>query len=180
MEVLQWDQLDKLDQEEWVKLDVRYPEELAVFSVPGAINIPVTELRGRLDELPKDKKILCICGTGRRSYLAVRILRQKGFDAVNLSGGISIQKLMKKPETMTKQTDFPIRAKPVSSAGMSERQIDYQLDACGLQCPGPILKLYNKVSEMKDGEVVEIKATDLALPKTFRHGPNRPVTRCSI
>ncbi len=56
VEVLQWDQLDKLDQEEWVKLDVRYPEELAVFSVPGAINIPVTELRGRLDELPKIRR----------------------------------------------------------------------------------------------------------------------------
>ncbi len=51
---------------------------------------------------------------------------------------------------------------------MSERQIDYQLDACGLQCPGPILKLYNKVSEMKDGEVVEIKATDLGFAKDIQ------------
>ncbi len=168
VDVLQWDQLDKLDQEEWVKLDVRYPEELAVFSVPGAINIPVTELRGRLDELPKDKKILCICGTGRRSYLAVRILRQKGFDAVNLSGGISIQKLMKKPETMTKLTDFPISTETVSSAGTNAGQTNYQLDACGLQCPGPILKLYNKVSEMQDGEVVEIKATDLGFAKDIQ------------
>lgn len=59
VEVLQWDQFDEIDEEKWVKLDVRVPEELMVFTVPGAIHIPLTELRGRLDEPPKDKRILC-------------------------------------------------------------------------------------------------------------------------
>ena len=84
VEVLQWDQFDEINQEEWLKLDVRVPEELMVFTVPDAINIPLTELRGRLDELPKDKQILCFCGTGKRSYFAARILSQNGFDVVNL------------------------------------------------------------------------------------------------
>ena len=165
VEVLQWDQLDAIDEEKWFKLDVRYPEELAVFSVPGAINIPVTELRGRLNELPKDKRILCICGTGKRSYLAARILSQNGFDAVNLSGGLNIQKAVKKPEKMTKQPDLPTRTEPVNGAVNNEAKITYQLDACGLQCPGPILKLYTKVCEMKDGEVVQILASDPGFAK---------------
>ena len=164
VDVLQWDRLDEADQQDWVKLDVRYPEELAVFSVPGAINIPLTQLRGRLGELPRGKRILCLCNSGQRSYFAARILRQNGFDAVNLSGGLTIQKTIRKPETMSKQPDLSINTQP-AGAGANETQNHYTLDACGLQCPGPILKLYNKVSEMKDGEVVQIKATDLGFAK---------------
>jgi peroxiredoxin family protein/rhodanese-related sulfurtransferase/TusA-related sulfurtransferase len=165
VEVLQWDQFDEIDEEKWVKLDVRVPEELMVFTVPGAIHIPLTELRGRLDEPPKDKRILCFCGTGKRSYFAARILSQNGFDVVNLSGGLNIQKAVKKSEKTTKQADFSVSREPVRRTIMDEGQINYHLDTCGLQCPGPILKLYNKISEMEDGEVVQIQATDLGFAK---------------
>jgi len=164
VEVLQWDQFEGLDADKWLKLDVRYPEEQAVLSIPDALNIPLPQLRGRLNELPKDKRILCMCSTGQRSYFAARILRQNDFDAVNLTGGLNIQKTTRKPEKTMKQPDLPLTTEPVQSFS-AEPKVEYQLDACGLQCPGPILKLYTKVKEMNDGEVVQIKATDLGFAK---------------
>jgi NADPH-dependent 2,4-dienoyl-CoA reductase/sulfur reductase-like enzyme/rhodanese-related sulfurtransferase len=69
-------------------LDVREPAELAVESVPGAVDIPIGELRARLDELPRDKEILVICRSGQRAYYATRMLLQNGFKARTLSGGM--------------------------------------------------------------------------------------------
>jgi NADPH-dependent 2,4-dienoyl-CoA reductase/sulfur reductase-like enzyme/rhodanese-related sulfurtransferase len=69
-------------------LDVREPAELAVERVPGALNIPLGQLRKRLGELPRDREILVTCRTGQRSYTATRILLQNGFKARNLSGGV--------------------------------------------------------------------------------------------
>jgi len=69
-------------------LDVRNPEELAVESVQGAINIPLPNLRERLEELPRDREILVICRSGQRAYYATRILLQNGFKARNISGGM--------------------------------------------------------------------------------------------
>jgi NADPH-dependent 2,4-dienoyl-CoA reductase/sulfur reductase-like enzyme/rhodanese-related sulfurtransferase len=69
-------------------LDVRNPQELAVEIVPGAVNIPLPQLRARLGELPRDREILVICRSGQRAYYATRILLQNGFNARNLSGGM--------------------------------------------------------------------------------------------
>jgi NADPH-dependent 2,4-dienoyl-CoA reductase/sulfur reductase-like enzyme/rhodanese-related sulfurtransferase len=69
-------------------LDVREPFELAVENVPEAVNIPLGQLRGRLDELPRDKEINVFCRSAQRSYYATRILLQNGFKAKNVSGGM--------------------------------------------------------------------------------------------
>ncbi|MBP1778811.1 MAG: cdr 1 [candidate division NC10 bacterium] len=69
-------------------LDVRNPAELAVEAVAGAVNIPLPELRGRLNELPRDREILVICRSAQRAYYATRILLQNGFKARNISGGM--------------------------------------------------------------------------------------------
>jgi rhodanese-related sulfurtransferase len=69
-------------------LDVRNPPELAVESVPGAVNIPLPELRARLGELPRDREILVICRSAQRAYYATRILLQNGFRVRNISGGM--------------------------------------------------------------------------------------------
>ena len=69
-------------------LDVRNPPELAVESISGALNIPLPELRERLDELPRDREILVICRSGQRAYYATRILLQNGFKARNVAGGM--------------------------------------------------------------------------------------------
>jgi rhodanese-related sulfurtransferase len=69
-------------------LDVREPAEIADYAVPGALNIPLKQLRSRLAEIPRDREIAVICRSGQRAYLATRILLQNGFDAKTLSGGV--------------------------------------------------------------------------------------------
>ena len=69
-------------------LDVRNPPELAVEQVPGVLNIPLPQLRARLEELPRDRDILVICRSGQRAYYATRILLQNGFKARNVAGGM--------------------------------------------------------------------------------------------
>ncbi|MDS4026615.1 MAG: FAD-dependent oxidoreductase [Candidatus Contendobacter sp.] len=69
-------------------LDVREPLELAVESVPEALNIPLGQLRARLGELPRDREIHVICRSGQRAYLATRLLLQNGFQARDVSGGM--------------------------------------------------------------------------------------------
>lgn len=71
-------------------LDVRTQEEFDAGHIPGATNIPVEQLRERLDELPRDAKIAAYCKVGQRGYLATRILNQDGFDAANISGGYTL------------------------------------------------------------------------------------------
>jgi NADPH-dependent 2,4-dienoyl-CoA reductase/sulfur reductase-like enzyme/rhodanese-related sulfurtransferase len=68
-------------------LDVRTPEEFAKGAIPDSVNIPVDDLRSRLNELPKDREIAAYCQVGQRGYLATRILRQAGFNVSNVSGG---------------------------------------------------------------------------------------------
>ncbi len=69
-------------------LDVREPMELAVEDAEGAVNIPLGQLRTRLNELPRDQEVLVICRSGGRAYYATRILLQNGFKARTLSGGL--------------------------------------------------------------------------------------------
>jgi len=83
MPIVHWDALA-----DGFLLDVRHPEELAVEQLPGVVNIPVDELRGRLDELPRDQEILVICRSGQRAYYATRILLQNGFTARTVAGGM--------------------------------------------------------------------------------------------
>jgi len=69
-------------------LDVREPAELAVENVPGALNIPIGQIRSRLGDLPRDREIHVICRSGQRAYIATRILLQNGFKAKTVSGGM--------------------------------------------------------------------------------------------
>ena len=82
MPISHWDSLDGA-----FLLDVREPVELVVESVPGAVNIPMGQLRTRLEELPLDREIHIICRSAQRAYYATRILLQNGFKAKNISGG---------------------------------------------------------------------------------------------
>ena len=76
------------DRSDAILLDVRQPLELVVESVPGAVNIPLGQLRARMGELPRDREIRVICRSAQRAYYATRILLQNGFNVRSLSGGI--------------------------------------------------------------------------------------------
>ncbi|MCE9532195.1 MAG: FAD-dependent oxidoreductase, partial [Planctomycetes bacterium] len=74
-------------------LDVRTPLEFEGGHIPGAVNIPVDDLRSRMGELPRDRAIAAYCQVGQRGYLATRLLRQNGFSASNIGGGYKTYKL---------------------------------------------------------------------------------------
>ena len=87
VEIAQWYDIDDLD-EGTIVLDVRSDEEYAASSIPGALHIPLDDLRGRLDELDVSSPIVVHCFSGQRSYFAYRMLTLRGFTVRNLSGGI--------------------------------------------------------------------------------------------
>jgi NADPH-dependent 2,4-dienoyl-CoA reductase/sulfur reductase-like enzyme/rhodanese-related sulfurtransferase len=95
MPIAHWDAID-IDSD--FLLDVRAPMELAVDTVRGAVNIPIGQLRGRLNELPRDREILVICRSGTRSYYATRILLQHGFNARNVVGGMLLRSQLQASE----------------------------------------------------------------------------------
>ena len=85
---INWKEVSQLHAPNICLLDVRTPEEHALGHIEGSLNIEVDKIRERMDEIPRDKKIIIYCGVGIRGYFACRILMQNGFEEVyNLSGG---------------------------------------------------------------------------------------------
>lgn len=164
-----WRELREIEMENIFLLDVRTPDEFSLGSLPGAVNIPLDELRDRLAELPKDKMIYTFCAVGLRGYLAYRILVQRGFEKVrNLSGGLKTYQAATAPiiihegcENETKESKpAPATAESPTTAAKTLR-----VDACGLQCPGPIMKMKKTMDTLASGERVEITATDPGFPR---------------
>ena len=83
-----WDEVDSVREDpSSYMVDVRTPEEFARGHIEGSVNIPVDELRDRLDEIPGDRHIRLICQSALRSYIAARILEQRGYECSHLAGG---------------------------------------------------------------------------------------------
>jgi rhodanese-related sulfurtransferase len=83
-----WNEISAKNTDDAILLDVRTPSEFKSGSIPGAVNIPVDDLRNRISELPQNKEIIVFCAVGLRGYIGSRILTQNGFSKVsNLSGG---------------------------------------------------------------------------------------------
>ncbi|MDD5774142.1 MAG: DsrE/DsrF/DrsH-like family protein [bacterium] len=143
--ILHWENVSEND----FLLDVRTTFEYKNGTVKNAHNIPIDDLRKRLNEIPKDKRILVFCQVGVRAHNSVRILVQNGFDAYNLSGGY---------KTYLNYRDSNSSSRSNKSNGSSSP--DKEINACGLQCPGPIIKLKDTLNGMKDGETVKIISTD--------------------
>lgn len=90
MNIVHWSEVSQFDKEKIVVLDVRTTLEFENGHAAGAINIPLDEIRTRLQEIPKDKKIIVYCKVGLRAYIAYRILVQQGYEVYNISGGYEI------------------------------------------------------------------------------------------
>jgi len=98
MPVITWRQIQEADLSRTLLLDVRTPEEHVLGAIPDSINIPLDDLRSRIDELPKDKTIYIYCAAGLRGYLAMKILKARGFNDIrNLSGGYKTYDLATAP-----------------------------------------------------------------------------------
>jgi len=145
-------------------LDVRTLEEVQAGMIPGAVHIPLHELRQKLSELSPEKEYMIYCQAGLRGYLAYRILKQRGFRASNLDGGY-------KTYCMFNQTAVYDKSIMTDDAG-SESEVDNAatvagdvnivrtLDVSGLQCPGPISQLRKAIDTIEKGQAVEVFSTD--------------------
>lgn len=173
--VISWRAISEDRSDNMYLLDIRTPTEFQLGSIEGAVNIPLDALRLHLDEIPRNKKIIVFCGVGLRAHVACRILMQSGFDEVyNLSGGL------KTFETASqKQSNEDIFANDYighddhiyqgRKGESGEKPIDTDklkiVDACGLQCPGPVLKLKQSIDEIEPGEALRITASDAGFYK---------------
>ncbi len=180
--VVSWREVAVCPSEDTFLIDVRTRDEFQLGTIEGAVNIPLDEIRQHTGEIPRDKRLIVFCGVGLRAHVACRILMQSGFTEVfNLSGGL------KTFETASqKQSNEDIFAndyighddhiyqgakekaalKPVDVKKLQE------LDACGLQCPGPILKLKQTIDKLDVGEAVKVKATDAGFYKDVKAWAN--------
>lgn len=171
VKLVYWRDLRDIRLEHEFLLDVRTPDEFSLGSLPGAVNIPLDEIRDRIDEIPKDKPVYVFCAVGLRGYLAYRILSQHGYDKVrNLSGGLKIYKAATAPIVLNEENDIQhtdnkvtpttVTPSPQPSANTDSSARVIRVDACGMQCPGPILKMKKTMDTLTPGERVEVISTD--------------------
>ena len=126
----------KLDFSRVTLLDLREEAEVLVAGIDGAINIPFSQTARRLDEVPKDIPVYVFCRTGDWSEEVAEILADRGYDAYNLVGGFKAYK------------EYLASYKPI------------KIDAKGLKCPGPIVKVADTVKSLADGQKVVAEATE--------------------
>jgi NADPH-dependent 2,4-dienoyl-CoA reductase/sulfur reductase-like enzyme/peroxiredoxin family protein/rhodanese-related sulfurtransferase/TusA-related sulfurtransferase len=153
-----------LDKENIFILDVRTKDEYDLGHIEGSVNIPVDEIRQNLNKIPRDKKIVVYCGVGLRGYIACRVLYQNGFNEVyNLSGGYKMYEVV----TQKQGNEDIFEGYRVDLADLVTKEkatltptLQVEVDACGLQCPGPIMKLKEKIDTLPVGSRVIVKASD--------------------
>jgi NADPH-dependent 2,4-dienoyl-CoA reductase/sulfur reductase-like enzyme/peroxiredoxin family protein/rhodanese-related sulfurtransferase/TusA-related sulfurtransferase len=158
-------------------LDVRSREEYELGAAPGAYNIPHTELRARLAEVPKGKTVAINCAVGLRGYLAERVLRENGYaEVVNLTGGYKTWKIATAERDLLAAGASSANVVGTDRPAFAERKLgetgedgspyktgkgkEITVDACGLQCPGPIIRLKQEIDGAATGDRVTMQATD--------------------
>ena len=154
-----WDEVEQ--NPDAVLLDVRETAELMTFSLPNGTHIPLGQLRNRIKELDPSREIIVFCAIGVRAYNAARILMQNGFHNVRLyPGGVKFY------QSTHYQADavVPSGADEFSDSGQRKTEniptLAMRLDCSGMQCPGPIMKVFETMKEMPHGSVMEVSASD--------------------
>ncbi|MDI9472763.1 MAG: FAD-dependent oxidoreductase [Tissierellia bacterium] len=136
-------------------IDVREKDEILAGEIPGSVNIPLGELRGRLNELPKDRTIVVNCAIGKRGYFAEQLLRNNGFeDVYYLASGYRAY------------ANLYVDYAPLSPA-QEHVALDFSnaklLRLEGMRCPGPIMRISKTMEHAEEGDIFEIHATDPGL-----------------
>lgn len=150
---------------EIIVLDVREQDELDVWCLEDSAKIPLGQIRSRYQELPKDKEISVLCRIGVRAYNAARALQDRGFEKVSvMEGGADFYRSVVEDYTKKKPKD-PDPQAPITPATKTNESEIKSLDCSGLQCPGPIMKVNENLKNMKGGEVLRVKSTDMGFAK---------------
>ncbi|RGY59488.1 pyridine nucleotide-disulfide oxidoreductase [Fusobacterium ulcerans] len=145
--------LKNFDSSKHFILDVRESIELVVGSFKNSRNIPLSELRSRVNEIPKDKEIWIYCAIGLRGYIAERFLIQNNYNVKNIAGGCKNYLI----DLNNKKQSSPIKEVPQTKENFDLN--DYT-DLCGLSCPGPLVKVKENMDKLLDGEIFKAKASD--------------------
>lgn len=170
MHPMTFGELEDYNMDNSVLVDVRTEMEFNNGHIEGAVNIPVDDLRNRLNELDKNKEIVEYCQVGLRGYIADRILAQAGFKVKNLTGGYKSYSTMNykpvgkdngnnKGGNKSELTIDP-ETQTVKKENREELAFDRSLDACGLCCPGPLMQVKMCVDDLKDGQILKVTASD--------------------
>jgi len=171
---VQWHEIDALVSNGALLIDVSEPHERDMGIIKGSVGIPLGQLRNRLSEIPKDKPVYVMCRVGLRGYLAERILKQNGYEAINLDGGYRTYSAVYPAVSDVPESKCPIEVDDTGTThpycGDIESHI--KINACGLQCPGPITKLYSAMNEAQDGQILEISVTDPGFAKDVKAWAN--------
>jgi NADPH-dependent 2,4-dienoyl-CoA reductase/sulfur reductase-like enzyme/peroxiredoxin family protein/TusA-related sulfurtransferase/rhodanese-related sulfurtransferase len=146
-------EVDDLVKKGAVLLDIREKEETIAHKLPDSINIPLSELKIRINELSKDKTYIICCSQGQRAYNALRFMLDNGFNAMYLSGGLTFY-----------DSCFSGEKKEVKKIISEEKKMEekniIKIDAKGLSCPGPLMKLKDVLDKSPEDATIEIEATD--------------------
>lgn len=164
--IVGWNGLEELKKSEdknYTILDVSEDIERMAFFIPDSYHIPLGQLRNRLGELDKEKLIIVYCAIGVRAYNAARMMMNSGFKKVKIfPGGSSFYKSLYHDQ-LSDMT--PTENKPQGVIDMSKVVAKQTLDCSGLQCPGPIMKVYETIKGMSDGEILQVSATDMGFAR---------------
>ena len=149
-------------------IDVRTADEFDISHVEGAMSIPLEQLRSSLDKIPKDKKVILCCQQGKKSYFAWRILSQNGYQhTYSLSGGLKLYlSATREAPTQTIHRDKTAQAvtSPVEEHTTSSENTTF-IDAVGLSCPGPIMKIRKEIRTVDHGNKINVTASDPGFAK---------------
>lgn len=146
-------------------VDVRTKDEYDIWHIPGAVNVPLDTIREVMGSWDKTKKIRLYCGVGFRSYLAYRALVQSGFrDVATLSGGSTTfryhHEITGETEGLPAPTLNYAETESLFKKSAAFTGLSVEIDCTGLACPGPIMKLSEKVKELQPGDEVTITVSD--------------------
>ncbi len=158
-----WNALENADDNRQI-LDVREDAERVVFSVPDAVGIPLGKLREMMGLLDKNKEIIVFCEIAVRAYNGARILMQNGFKNVSVyPGGASFYRMLYGDDQSKKQEGTDVLREPEqkkTQSDIGEVTASVCINCSGLQCPGPIMKVFQNMNNMEDGQIMEVIATD--------------------
>ncbi len=155
----EWDAVE--NNLEAVILDVREEVERMASSIPGSLGIPLGQLRKRLDEIDREKEIIVFCAVGVRAYNAARILTGHGFRNVKVyPGGMRFYTATHYKNSFTPDDPKLERIDDSGHVAKENPAASMRLDCSGMQCPGPLMKVFETMKGMKNGDVMEVSATD--------------------
>ena len=166
VETVQWHEIDAIVDKGGLFLDVREPFEVDLGFFPNSINIPLGEVRQRLSEIPQDQTIYVYCQVGQRGYVACRMLTQLGYQCKNVDGGYKTYALVQgiNGDQGARLVAVSHDDGGVTMAGKTMKATA-TLNACGLQCPGPIRRVFEEMAKLNDGDILEVSATDPGFKK---------------